>query len=123
MSEPPRKIACMFDDEALSGTAELQAIVAALRRLDCVADDAVRIDQIRLLEEVRCAAAAAQATVTKAFVESQRRAAVAAGEQPDRAERGIAHQIALARRMSPYRAAREAGWAGILINELPHTFC
>jgi hypothetical protein len=36
--------------------------------------------------------------------------------------RGVAAQIALARRISPHRAAQQLGWASILIRELPATY-
>jgi hypothetical protein len=109
----------MFDGDL--PTARLSDIVGALGRLATQVDDAERIDQIRLLEEIKAAAAAAQVLVTTAFSASQRQRARASVPE-DRADRSIAHQVALARRISPSRAAREVAWAGVLVEELPNTF-
>ena len=46
---------------------------------------------------------------------------MAAGEPADRADRGIASQVALARRVSPFHAQRYVGWSTILTSELPQT--
>src|SRR5579875_3071767 len=94
---------------------EIAAAVRAAR------DDATRIDLIRELEELKCAAATAQAEVTAAFVRSQRAAQATAGVPAERVGRGIAAQVALARRVSPSQASRYVGWAMILTSELPHT--
>ncbi|WP_375485243.1 DUF222 domain-containing protein [uncultured Jatrophihabitans sp.] len=75
---------------------------------------------MRLLEELKAAAAAAQAAVTAAFALSRR--AAAAGEPTDRQDRGIAGQVALARRVSPWQARRYVGWCAVLTRELPTTF-
>ena len=52
---------------------------------------------------------------------SQRARAAAAGEPAARQGRGIAAQIALARRESPHRGQQHLGLARILRDELPHT--
>jgi hypothetical protein len=59
--------------------AGLPGLIVAVRDL-AEADDAARIDQLRLLEELRSATAATHARITAAFVASQRAAAVAAVE-------------------------------------------
>jgi hypothetical protein len=100
----------------------LARLVGALTELRQDVDDAVRIDRIRALEELKSAAAAAQARETAAFAASQRAEQAGAGVSVDRGGRGIANQIALARRTSPYHAARYTGWATILTTELPETF-
>jgi hypothetical protein len=100
----------------------LDEIVAAVRTLSVGTDDSERIDRIRLLEELKSAAAAAQAAETVAFTASQRAAQSAQGVPADRVGRGITAQVALAKRMSPYHAQRYAGWAKILTAELPRTF-
>jgi hypothetical protein len=71
---------------------------------------------------VKAAAAAAQAAETAAFAASQRQRQQDAGVPAARAGRGIAAQVALARRISPHQAARYLGWATILTTELPRTF-
>jgi hypothetical protein len=103
-------------------TADLAAVRDALARLEPAAGDPERIDQIRLLEELKGACAAAQALATAAFVASQRERALGSGVPAARAERGITAQLALARRISPHRAARDASFACILTTELPGTF-
>jgi hypothetical protein len=100
----------------------LPALISTLAGLRTDCDDALRVDQIRQLEELKSAVAAAQARVTAAFVASQREANRAAGVKPEHAERGIAHQVALAKRTSPFHARRYVGWATILTAELPATF-
>jgi hypothetical protein len=113
----------MFDDatDRLS-TDQVSAFVAALGSLDPDVDDAERIDQLRLLEELKSAAAAAQAKVATAFVASQKAAQAAAGVPARRVGRGVAAQVGLARRESPARAQQYVGWATVLTTELPHTF-
>ena len=111
----------MFE-RAPTTAADLRWFVGALGRLDDRVDDAERVDQIRLLEEIKSAAAAAQATVTSDFVASQRAAQVQAGVPAGEVGAGIAAQVALAKRESPARARRYVGWAGILTSELPNTF-
>ncbi|HET7173270.1 MAG TPA: DUF222 domain-containing protein [Nocardioidaceae bacterium] len=103
------------------GGGPLADVLGVLRGLEPAADDVARVDQIRALEEVKSAAAAAQATVTAAFVASQRREQGERGVPSELVGRGVVAQVALARRESPHRAARCVGWAQILTAELPHT--
>ena len=83
--------------------------------------DAERIDALRDLEVLKCAAEALQAQVTAEFDASQRAEQAAAGVPAERQGRGIAGQVALARRESPHRGQRHVGLAAILRTELPHT--
>nr|MCU0265609.1 HNH endonuclease [Actinomycetes bacterium] len=74
----------MFDSAFRTPNLEgLRSLVSGLGRLEVASDDAERVDQIRLLEEVKAAAAAAQARVTTTFAASQRAAQVAAGVRAD----------------------------------------
>jgi hypothetical protein len=100
----------------------LAGVLAALRELPAAASDAERVDQIRALEQIKSVAAAVQAQVTAAFCASQRADQLAAGVPAERAERGIAAQVGLAKRCSPFHARRYVGWAKILTVELPETF-
>ncbi|MGH3508763.1 MAG: DUF222 domain-containing protein [Nocardioidaceae bacterium] len=102
-------------------TAELGSWVAGLAGLDTGVGDGERVDQLRLLEELKCAAAAAQARVTVAFADSQRAAQAAGGTPARRVGEGIAAQVGLARRDSPHRGGRHLGLAHALVTELPHT--
>ncbi len=83
--------------------------------------DAERIDTLTALEVLKCAAEAMQAEITADLDESQRHLQAAAGEPVERQGRGVAHQVALARRDSPHRGQRHLGLAKILRAELPHT--
>ncbi|MDX6327000.1 MAG: hypothetical protein QOK15_3354 [Nocardioidaceae bacterium] len=97
-------------------------MVSCLTSVDEGVGDAERIDQIRLLEELKAAAGAAQAKVTAKFVASQHAAQVDAGLAPERIGKGVASQVGLAKRESPCRARRYVGWCQILTTELPCTF-
>ena len=107
----------MFDTVAV-----IRRATAALGAIEQDVDDAIRIDRLRALEELKAAAAAAQAREAAALHASQRAAQLAQGVPADRAARGIAAQVGLARRTSPHHAARYVGWANILTRELPATF-
>lgn len=102
--------------------ADMRALIAALTQPRPGVDDYTRVDRIRALEELKSAAAAAQARETAAFAASQRAEQQAAGVAAQRVGRGIAAQVGLARRVSPFHAARYVGWATILTSELPGTF-
>jgi hypothetical protein len=109
--------------------AELSVMLA---RLTALADgptapgsgvaDACRIDRIALLERLRSAVAAAQHTEMVGFARSQVEAHIADGAlDPARVGRGIADQIALACRVSPFTGSRRLGVARALHVELPAT--
>jgi len=109
-------------DAPALATSELRDI---LERLGGVTgegvDDAERIDQLSLLESIKGAASAAQARVTVAFDSSQRETQAAAGVPARERGRGVAAQVALARRDSPARGSRHLGLARALTGEMPHT--
>lgn len=112
----------MFDDQAPLTTSDLTVLVGALAHLAPAAGDADRVDRLRVLEELKSAAAAAQARETADFVTSQENAQADAGVKAKERGKGIAAQVALATRQSPARASRYVGWSRILVAELPHTF-
>lgn len=84
-------------------------------------DDAVRIDLIASLEAVKSAAAAAQARITVALDASQRAEQAALGVPAKEQGRGVAGQVALARKDSPVKGSRHLGLAKALVREMPHT--
>ena len=84
-------------------------------------DCAELIDQLRALEDLKSAAAAAQARIAVAFDAARRRADAAAGVPAEERGRGVAAQVALARRESPARGSRLHGLAKALVTEMPHT--
>lgn len=119
----------MFEGEQAAGprvgarldAAGLRGWLAALGDLDPSVDDAERIDQLRALEELKAAAAAAQARVTAELHASVTAAQAAAGLPAAERGRGVAAQVALARRDSPNRGGRHLGLARTLVQDMPHT--
>lgn len=99
--------------------AALEGCLATVRGLS-PDDDVDRIDQLRALEKLKCAAAGAQARITAELAASQRAAQEAAGVSARDVGRGIAAQVALARRESPFRGGQHLGLAVALL-EMPHT--
>ena len=92
-----------------------------LAAVDPIADEAALVRRIAELEHAKSAAAAGQARNT-ALLDAKRRAAEAANEIPAaKRGRGLASEIALARRDSPNRGARHLGFARALVHEMPHT--
>ncbi|MDN3904405.1 HNH endonuclease signature motif containing protein [Arthrobacter sp. YD2] len=83
--------------------------------------DAGLVDRLRLLEELKAAASAAQARIAVALDASVRGAHAQAGIPPEHQGRGVAAQLALARRESPARGGRILGFANALGKEMPCT--
>lgn len=84
-------------------------------------DEAALIARIADLETAKSAAAAEQARAS-VQLEALRRANEAdAGVPAAQRGRGLAGEIALARRDSPARGGRHLGFAKALVNEMPHT--
>ncbi|MBF4994971.1 HNH endonuclease, partial [Arthrobacter gandavensis] len=79
------------------------------------------VDLLRVLEELKSAAAAVQARAAAAFDASQRRAQARAGVPAEHLGRGVGAQVALARRDSPHRVSRHLGFGKTLVHEMPHT--
>ena len=102
------------------GVEDLRALVAGLARLQG-ADDAQRIDLLSELESLKGAASAAQARLAVAFADSQEAAQEAGGAAARERGRGVAAQIALARRESPHRGSRHLGFARAMVREMPAT--
>jgi hypothetical protein len=106
---------------ALPSAAELQRLTARLAAGDGAGlTDAERVDFLRAAEELKCAAEAAQAQVAVDFDASQRAEQGRAGVSAQRQGRGIAAQIALARRVSHHRGQRLLHLAHRLV-DMPET--
>jgi hypothetical protein len=103
------------------GSADLGTLVSLLGALRTDVDDTERIDQIAALERIKGAAAAAQARVSVDFAESQLEDQEQRGVPARVRGRGIADQVALARRESSSKGSRHLGLARALITELPAT--
>lgn len=102
-------------------TAGLAGWVDALPTLTADVSDAEHIDRIRLLENIRGAICAAQAREAVALKRSVIAAEAEQGVPARKRGRGVAAQVALARRESPHRGDRMMGLAQALVEELPHT--
>jgi hypothetical protein len=89
--------------------------------LDPAADESALVERIAELERVKSAAAAGQARAAAALDASRRAAEAAAGVPAASRGRGVASEIALARRDSPARGGRHLGFAKALVNEMPYT--
>ena len=95
--------------------------LAALSAVDPHADEAALTEQIVELERVKSAAAAGQARAAAALDELRRADEAAAGVPTRKRGRGVASEIALARRDSPTRGGRHLGFAKALVYEMPCT--
>ncbi|WP_461165115.1 HNH endonuclease [Arthrobacter sp. R4-81] len=96
-------------------------VLSALAGVRPCGDGAGLIGQLRDLEDLKSAAAALQARIAVAFDADQRRTQRAAGVPAAELGKGVAAQIALARRESPARGGRLLGLAKALATEMPHT--
>lgn len=110
----------MFEGDGAEGA--VAAIATTLARLDQCVVDSVRIDRLRALEEAKSVIAAAQAREAVALAASQRSEQLSHGVRAEHADRGVATQIGLALRISPWQPRRYLGWARILTTELPQTY-
>ncbi len=100
---------------------ELNLLVERLGGAESVHTDSERIDLLGALETVKSAVAAAQARLAVAFDASQRAEQAAAGVPAKDQGRGVAAQIALARRESPHKGNHLLGLAHTL-TQMPHSF-
>ncbi|SDE50586.1 HNH endonuclease [Auraticoccus monumenti] len=85
-------------------------------------EPAALVDVIRALEGLKCAAEAVQAAAATALDRETRAEEQRQGVPAARQGRGVAAQVALARRESPARGRQHLGLALVLDRELPHTF-
>ncbi|WP_126316552.1 13E12 repeat family protein [Mycolicibacterium aurum] len=92
----------MFDIDEGASQAELRAVVERCERL-------------------KSAAAAAQARATALWAAKRREAEQAAGVPARRRGKGLASEIALARRDAPVKGNQHLGFARALVQEMPYT--
>jgi hypothetical protein len=95
--------------------------LAEFAAVDPHADEAALIEQIDSLERLKSAAAAGQARAAAVLDENRRADEAAAGVPKAKQGRGVASEVALARRDSPARGGRHLGFAKALVHEMPHT--
>lgn len=84
-----------------------------------VSGDLVR--QLRVLEEMKSAISSLQAKIAVAFDVAQRQEQARNGVPASERGKGVAAQVALARRESPNKGSRLLGLAKALVTEMPHT--
>jgi hypothetical protein len=89
--------------------------------VDTGADESALIERIAEFERFKAAASAGQARAAAALDAGRRAAEAEAGMPAARRGRGVASEIALARRDSPARGSRHLGFAKALVYEMPHT--
>ncbi len=94
---------------------------SAFAAADPHADEAGLIARIAGLERVKSAAAAGQARAAVALDALRRSNEADAGVPAAQRGRGVAGEVALARRDSPARGGRHLGFAKALVCEMPHT--
>src|SRR4051794_14712709 len=85
-------------------------------------DDGGRVDALRALEQLGCVVTAAQAHLALELDSSQREQQTAVGAPSAQRGRGVAAQVAWARRESPHRGQRHLGLARVVADELPQTW-
>lgn len=112
----------MFESIADQIVADIRRLCSALLDADEAVSDVIKIDRLRASEELKGAVAAFQARQTVAFAASQKAEQASRGVPAERLGRGVAAQVALARRISPHEAARYVGQVEVLTKELPRTF-
>lgn len=110
----------------MSSTRQLTAahaadLTAALLDGGLPDDPEALVAYIAELEKLKSAACAVQADAAVAYDGARRSAEAAEGVSARRQGRGVASEIALARRESPHRGQTLLGLAKILHHEMPHT--
>ncbi len=93
----------------------------SLVEVDTGAGETALVERIAALERLKAAAAAGQARLAVALDAARRSAEASAGVPAARRGRGVATEVALARRDSPTRGGRHLGLAKALVHEMPHT--
>jgi len=99
----------------------IEHMCESLLEIDTGAAESALVEGIAALERLKAAAAAGQARLAAALDQSRRSAEAAAGVPVTRRGRGVATEVALARRDSPARGGRHLGFAKALVHEMPHT--
>lgn len=108
-----------MEDLTRLDAASLATMVAGVADLAC-GDPVEVIDEIRQLERLKNAAAAAQARLTVELRQVREAEARAAGRNVKRVAGSVAGEVGLARHESPHRASSLVGLAGVLAAEMPH---
>jgi hypothetical protein len=89
----------------------VRAWLVELAGAECPDDGRSRLELITALEELKGAAEGLQADLAVEVDASMRERAAERGVPAARQGQGVAHEIALARHVSPHRASSCSGWA------------
>jgi hypothetical protein len=100
---------------------ELRVFAARLRSVEAGVDTGLGIEWLDAIEALKSVGCAVQAVITDDIATQIRADRRARGLPRVEWDRGIASQIALARRESPNRGGRHLGFARALVHEMPHT--
>ncbi|MCX6469196.1 MAG: DUF222 domain-containing protein [Corynebacteriales bacterium] len=110
-----------MDAKRDAGVVALEAVLSSLGDLPPADTEASAVDQIALLESAKAACAAAQAQQTMRLEELRLESEAAAGVPKARQGRGLAAEVALARKASGSAGGRYLGFSRALMREMPHT--
>jgi hypothetical protein len=99
----------------------IEHMFESLVEVDPAAGESALIERIAELERIKSAAAAGQVRAAAALDAARRAGEAAAGVPAAQRGRGVASEVALARRDSPARGGRHLGFAKALVHEMPHT--
>ncbi len=104
-----------------AGSCTVGDMFESLFEVDAGAGEAQLRAQVERFERLKSAAAAGQARATALWAEKRRAAEQAAGVPKAKRGRGLASEVALARRDAPVRGNTHLGMASALVDEMPHT--
>ncbi len=99
----------------------MRDLIGVLAALPSASGGVGLIDEVRGCEDLKSLACARQARATVAFDVSERQSQAAVGVPAGERGKGVAAQVALARRESPHRGGMLVGLARALVTEMPHT--
>ncbi len=99
----------------------MRDLIGVLAALPLASGGVGLIDEVRGCEDLKSLACARQARATVAFDVSERQSQAAVGVPAGERGKGVAAQVALARRESPHRGGMLVGLARALVTEMPHT--
>lgn len=122
VSVGPGTVIVMTTEQRVRTGEDLAALRDELAHLPPVATQAQAIDRIRVLEELKAAAVAAQVRAANDLATIREDDEAARGVPQAKRCRGLGAEIGLARRESPARGARFLGLARSLDHDLPHAF-
>ncbi|MGO1943677.1 MAG: DUF222 domain-containing protein [Ancrocorticia sp.] len=120
LAEAQANLTTLLESGDESGLSSLTVIRDILRNASTGASEAACISRISVLEDIKSAAAAAQARETTAFLHHRAVKERAAGVPIKKRGLGVGSEIALARRESPQAGSRAVRMAHTLTTDMPN---